>query len=74
MIASWDMFLITTIGRSIFGLIVALMLGFLGFLFATVSLPPLSWGERRLATGDPDPRDEPGGAARLDRPFALLRL
>ncbi|MDA1256574.1 MAG: hypothetical protein O3C10_01815 [Chloroflexi bacterium] len=40
--ASLDMFLITTIGRALFGLIAALMLGFVGFLFWTVSFPPLS--------------------------------
>ena len=40
--ASWDMFLVTTIGRSIVGLGAALMLGFVGFLFWTVSFPPLA--------------------------------
>lgn len=40
--ASWDMFLITTIGRSVIGLVAALMLGFIGFLFWTVSFPPLT--------------------------------
>ncbi|MBT4074000.1 MAG: hypothetical protein HOC77_14115 [Chloroflexi bacterium] len=40
--ASWDMFLITTIGRSIMGFLAALILGFVGFLFWSVSFPPLS--------------------------------
>ncbi len=37
-----DMFLITTIGRTIIGLIAALMLGFVGYLFWSVSFPPLA--------------------------------
>ena len=40
--ASWDMFLITTIGRSVMGLAAALMLGFVGFLVWTISFPPLA--------------------------------
>ena len=42
MIASWDMFLVTTFGRTIMGLLAALMLGFVGYLFWSVSFPPLS--------------------------------
>lgn len=42
MIASWDMFVITTVGRSIIGLSAAFMFGFIGFLFWSVSFPPLS--------------------------------
>ena len=42
LMASWDMFLITTIGRSIVGLLAALMLGFVGYLFWSVSFPPLA--------------------------------
>jgi len=42
MIASWDMFLVTTIGRTIMGLLAALMLGFVGYLFWSVSFPPLA--------------------------------
>ncbi|MFP6679220.1 MAG: hypothetical protein VB824_03565 [Dehalococcoidia bacterium] len=40
--ASLDMFLITTIGRSIMGLLASLMLGLVGYLFWSVSVPPLS--------------------------------
>ena len=42
MIASWDMFLVTTFGRTIMGLLAALMLGFVGYLFWSVSFPPLA--------------------------------
>jgi len=40
--ASLDMFLVTSIGRTIMGFMAALMLGFVGYLFWSVSFPPLS--------------------------------
>jgi hypothetical protein len=40
--ASLDMFLITSIGRTIMGLMAALMLGFVGYLVWSVSFPPLA--------------------------------
>lgn len=44
MIASWDMFLVTTIGRTIVGLLTALMLGFLGYLSWVGFFPPMLAG------------------------------
>jgi len=44
MIASWDMFLVTTIGRTIMGLLTALMLGFVGYLFWSALFPPMLAG------------------------------
>jgi hypothetical protein len=44
MIASWDMFLVTTIGRTIMGLLTALMLGFVGYLMWSAFFPPMLAG------------------------------